>query len=71
MLCLVPEDDIKALRIELERSKAKRIDRTADQIIQGDHQEARNQASYSTGRWRGVSAPTGARRAGEKVLWGW
>ena len=25
--------NIKALRIELERSKAKRIDRTADQII--------------------------------------
>ena len=32
-LCLVQEDDFKALRIELERSKAKRIDRTADQIL--------------------------------------
>lgn len=32
-LCLVPEDDLKALRIELERSKAKRIDRIADQIL--------------------------------------
>jgi hypothetical protein len=32
-LCFVPEDDIKALRIELERSKAKHIDRIADQIL--------------------------------------
>ena len=33
MLYFVPETDVKALRTELERSKAKRIDRIADQIL--------------------------------------